>query len=353
MPITAQQIPKNILEYFGSESIQAIIGEINEQAEIYTPSFVPALIYDLVSKNIPAHDFINELAKTLDISPKRATSITKEIKEKVLEPERKVLFLWGVNISDINVLNAAPIEKLFPEDQTGPQPEKAISLDNLDVGKQTQEQAQIKLSEMPKSEISIKKEIPIAAIEPPKEGEPLIIHREESFAQEAKPGFRGFSLVGLFRSKRKEPETESTTKAKVEIPDETVRDLLNKLPIKKEEQKVVHYSEFRTPLTPFQDGDEFINLEKTNRPETQAEAAIKPTESAATLPEITRPTTTEGEKTTSGSSGKNFLWFDKKQKENTIKKIETAPKKPAIKTEPVSQKTQNQPKLEGNVVDLR
>lgn len=132
-------------------------------------------------------------------------------------------------------------------------------------------------------------------LKPAEEGKPLMIHEEKPLTEGTTkpPTQKGFSLpFGLFKS-RSAREEQAPVKARVEVP--------------KEEKRVVHYSELRTPLTPLGGGEELINLEAL----TQMKP---PTEKPPNITENNTTVTTED------------------------KSLDAA---------------QDKPKVEGNVVDLR
>lgn len=149
---------------------------------------------------------------------------------------------------------------------------------------------------------------------------PFVLHEEKSVIGEVKKdSMKGFSLpFGLFKPKAPEG---AAPKASVEAP------------------RTIHYSEYRTNLTPGA-GGEFINLETFGK----ISAAPKVAPSAPPLPSTPPPTKTPivMPSTTATPTPEATL---------QIKKTQAAPL-PA-RTQPISLKNESSPKVEGNTVDLR
>ncbi|MFH1192932.1 MAG: hypothetical protein V1656_01280 [Candidatus Jorgensenbacteria bacterium] len=84
---------------------------------------------------------------------------------------------------------------------------------------------------------------------PPKGEGPLILHEEKGAAAEAQKGFRGFSMPLSFLRSKIATNAAPKAAARVEVPPAG------------NEPRIVHYNENRTPLSPFGEKEEFINLE--------------------------------------------------------------------------------------------
>lgn len=115
--------------------------------------------------------------------------------------------------------------------------------------------------------------------EKPAEGKPLIIHQKETPTEEREKPFKGLEFPFGFFGKEGEPAPSEPVKVRVEGPTSRLSQPL----IKKEEKRVVHYSELRTPLAPFQKPEEIINLETFGRKpqEVKAPAEVVPPKNAA------------------------------------------------------------------------
>lgn len=252
-------------------------------------------------------DFAKELGEDLKLDPKIASSIADEVERKVFSRISKELdeFYQPATATE------EPREDISegPSAQL-PSPEDAFFL---------------KI----KNRISATATVPIP---PKKEGAlpnaPFVLHEEKSVAEGLKKdSMKGFSLpFGLF--KQKQEESSPAARATVEVPKREV-----------EEKKVVHYSEYRTSLTPGA-GGEFINLETFGK----TSAAPKVTPSAPPLPDAPLPI--KAPIVTPSTAA-----IPAPEATLQIKKIQAAPL-PA-RTQPIAMREGNSPKVEGNTVDLR
>jgi len=84
----------------------------------------------------------------------------------------------------------------------------------------------------------------------PEEEKPLILHQEKKVETEEKPKFslKGLSGFTFFNKTKKPLMPSEPAKARVETPKETP-------------ERVIHYNELRTPLTPFDTASNLIDLE--------------------------------------------------------------------------------------------
>src|SRR3989344_1630553 len=108
-------IPQQIRQQLFSEYADATLAQIIRRADVQNPSSVPNVLFRLLIKEVPAHDFVEILSKEGNLSLERAKSIALSIKERILETERRSLFRWGIDISDIKVHDASPLDELEPE----------------------------------------------------------------------------------------------------------------------------------------------------------------------------------------------------------------------------------------------
>ena len=91
------------------------------------------------------------------------------------------------------------------------------------------------------------------------ESAPLILHEEKKVVQEKpKFSFKGLSGFSFFdKSKKSAPESQGSVTVRVETPKEAP-------------ERVIHYNELHTPLTPFDTTKNFINLETFHAPNTES-----------------------------------------------------------------------------------
>ncbi len=291
-------VPQNIKNSLFSERIDKILDEIREEAGITSVSLLPRAYYDLISKEVPAHFFVETLAET-GIGGKIAASIAKAIKERILESERYPLFRWGIDISEIKVSDAEDVEKLGLKEYLESE-EKTIQPESTgEVNKVPEEIPIIRGAVEPETKKTTDFSKPFILQEKPGE--------EKATVGGDVKGMPAFSF-GFFKSRKLTGTTAAkTVRATVESPE------------KKSATRVVHYTEGRSTLTPFEPGGEFLKTEEIAPIAPSAGVVsngIKPAESATT-------------------AAKSFL--------NTIMK-----KPPEKKESP-----EKGPQLEGNIIDLR
>lgn len=259
MKVEISKVPENIRDQFGSEETTALLLDLNERLSVSNLRAIPRALFLLETKALPAHDFVQFLVEDVKLTEKEALAVTREIKERVLEPMRYALFQWGVDISDIKVHDAPALKEILPEGAEEKSEEKSIEI--TEIGGEGRN--------VP---------IPIQKTEtetfPAKKTEtapntPFILHEEkktETAAGEKSSFFKSFSVpLGFFKSKSQSgvPAASSTPiRARVEAPA-------------KNEKRVVNYSELRTSLSPFEGKQSFLNVGK-DEPAKAAEAPMAP-----------------------------------------------------------------------------
>lgn len=324
MALALQDIPISVKDHFGSERTSNLLREVSRKAQIVSPGLIPGAIYSLISKDVTAHDFIESLSEDFGLSKTRALAVAKEIKERVLEPVRRDLFRWGIDISAIDVRNAPDLESLRieePEEKTG------VKIPLVSFGERTSVAVPITPG-IPEKPV-IDSGSPLGP--GPLDGEPLgaegsvvgdgplILHTEREtkpIIKEEGKKFRAFSFGLGFLGKKKEMEPKPSIIARLEIPKEN-----------KEEKKTVNYSEYRTPITPLGNpvsAAPFIaNKEKIDKellPVTNPPAGIganPPTKprTNAVEPNTAGPSTELGTGSSTGlainkaEQKKKFFWF--------------------------------------------
>lgn len=259
-------IPQTIRDQIGSGKIIAIIDSINERADIARLDLIPQLVYDVLSKDVSAKDFISHCSGVLKFSQKKLKAVVREIKEKILKQFDYALLNHGVDIKEIDVSDALTLDEWVKEHNemlasVGIEVEKPVSTISLENFSDTESKnfAPVKISVDGSIDTTSKK------IEVTDEPAPLIIHREKPqiVGQErtSSQQTKGFSLpFGFFKQKIVQTQAPSTpVKATIEF-------------WKKDEPKkrAVDYNELRTPLTPFSKKEEgFIQTEKIQNPNSQ------------------------------------------------------------------------------------
>ncbi len=275
-------IPQTIRDQIGSGKIIATIDSINERADIARLDIIPQLVYDVLSRGVPAKDFISHCSGVLNFNQKKLKAVVREIKEKILKQFDYALLNYGVDIKEIDVSDAMTLDEYTKQHNemlasVGIEVEKPVSTISLENFSDTEPEnlGPVKISVSGPTDETTKK------IEVTEEPAPLVIHREkpQTAAQENLPtkGYsqqtRGFSLpFGFFKQKIVQTQAPSTpVKATIEF-------------WKKDEPKkrAVDYSELRTPLTPF------AGLTNNKQPTTDntkiTDIGIKETDRAQTQP---------------------------------------------------------------------
>lgn len=171
-------------------------------------------------------DFSAVLKEIIETSPEECDFIAKEIREKILEKHRR----------EIKELFEGTKEAAIPSGET-------VSLEVFGFDREkAKEDAPVKITPE-------KMSAPEAA--------PLVIHREKPSpfgfqnAGSKQSSGKSFSLpFGFFKSKS-DTASPDPVRATIELPSI----------LKPEEKKTIHYSELRTPITPFQKERAFITTD--------------------------------------------------------------------------------------------
>lgn len=188
-----------IKEWIASDDTSAIIKAIaarfilsDEQERV-----LPLLVLRLVTQDLPPESFKAELAKETGVDADLAKSITEAIAKEIIEPIAAALRYGGVNTALLG-FNAPPTSPSGLRGTSAPDP-----------------------SPTPQAPIV---ETPIIQPAPAVESKPFILH-EEPHAVAAQSGARSFSY-----SPQADAAMESAASPRVVI------------------ERVVHYSQLRTPL---------------------------------------------------------------------------------------------------------
>lgn len=256
MTVELSKVPQEIREQFGSEQTSTLVADICKKMDISNVRSISRLLFLLETKGLPAHDLTQSIVRDAKVTEGEAKTIAKEIKGRVLEPMRYALFQWGIDISDIKVHDASPLEELEPNEIK--KEERNITVE--DIGKE---------EEIKEESISI---TPITLSE-----KPFILHQEKSQApEEKKSSFKGFSMpFGFFKSKNQPAPAGKSTKVEIETSGDSP----------KNEKRTVNYNELRTSLSPFEVEQNFINPVK-NEPVSALIVPIPEIKPVPAAPEI-------------------------------------------------------------------
>ncbi|HXF44226.1 MAG TPA: hypothetical protein VNK70_02055 [Candidatus Paceibacterota bacterium] len=299
----AQSVPKTIEVLLNSENTQKTVQRIarehflDEERTTTLSQLTGLVLLGFVS----LEDLAHEISENLPLNQVHSRQLTEDLKAAIFEPIKRDLERVYEPVSRFETKEFVPVpeKKEFIADEKTP------------------------LEKIGQEGIKTAIKIEVREKEPPIEGAPLIIHKEDSMpapVQTEKKSFKGLEFPFGFFGKESKSAPSEPVKVRVEGPTSRSKELH----VKKEEKKVVHYSELRTPLTPFQKaGDEIINLETFDRKPAGVIIPIPEEEPAKEVP-------------------------IKPVAETTRLPIETDPGPPKNSPEP-----KPEPKIEGNIVDLR
>lgn len=248
-------MPENLKNVVFSEYYGDILWRVCENQHLSEEKIkkIATLVGYVVVGFLLPDDLAQEIKDHLGINPELAKTISGEIDKKILEPiKNDVVNVYSPSTEATELISGTK------KAETGLE---VITLGTIGQEKET----------LPK--VTIKP----GGQELPTEGKPLIIHQEETLTEERKEPFKGLEPPFGFFGKEGEAAPSEPVKVKVEGLGE--KPAAAKAKAGKEEKRVVHYSELRTPLTPFQKQEEIINLETFGR---------KPPEVKAPMPE-TKP----------------------------------------------------------------
>ncbi|OGG40144.1 hypothetical protein A2116_01210 [Candidatus Jorgensenbacteria bacterium GWA1_49_17] len=249
----------------------------DEDTEIIAAYTAYVLLGVLEPKNL-----FNEVRVYLPTNEKTTSEIIREINFQILFPLHEEL----ENIYKLEVHIEKDLEKegvkLVIETKT----EKPPVSERLDEEKPAWTGIEIKRAPTPEEpqvsrpEITVIKEQPTGTTE----AKPFVIHKEEGqrpITEEKK--FKGFEFpFGIFDKENGKVTTGESVKVRVETPGmgEDERGLQREFAQNRQpEKRVVHYSEYRTPLTPFsRPEEEIIDLQTFTKHEVPP-AQPKPAES--------------------------------------------------------------------------
>ncbi len=276
---TITELNPQIRKWIGSDQVIVVIGELNKKYGVSAKklSVIPRLVLHITLKVAEPQNFTQMLAEELNVSQAAAVAIADEVQEKIFLPVRKQLFDDDIDINLIKTTlpgagidHKPAIEYKKPELAVKPPAAQAEKTERVpQVAEQvpaapTKEMAAIP----PREEITPKplesvvaaplsatwSEPAVAAVKPPAAGAagggepaPFVLHQEKE---------SGFQPILETRKVAFAPAPTGEIKkaarpiaARLEIGEEAAAPVMSKS--EPPQQRVVHYSEFRTPVSPF------------------------------------------------------------------------------------------------------
>jgi|SRR3989344_483917 len=113
-----QNVPRELKDWFGSESITYKISELNKRFNFTGGKIgvIPRSTLRLEVKDLSPKNFTETISNELGISPSSARGLAKEISQKILEPMKRQLLDWGVDISliDTNTVDSPSVNVTMP-----------------------------------------------------------------------------------------------------------------------------------------------------------------------------------------------------------------------------------------------
>jgi hypothetical protein len=349
-------LPPSLQQALFDQVTGAIIWDISKKHHLSEEKIgiVADTVTDILAGFLHYSDLKKELQSSLNINSQITDAIAEEIEQKIISRYREDI---------IKVYNPVVTGVKTETEIKLPQPtkevvEKTIPLEALSAPESAEQ----------------KIEISAAPTKTAEETKPLILHKEESLAEKAvaetkRPTIGGFQMFGgFFRGKKAAPREEGV-RAAVEAPTPGTKKILGFIP--KKEEKVVHYSEFRTPLAPFSRSEEFIKVPKEEVSADAPTSAAPPsapnlpqkpeTPAAPQIPPQIPPRPPATPKRSSPQTPASPM-----AEISLPQKPPAPPKTMETKKEPIKQKPKsgflmgnvggdqkNQPKIEGNIIDLR
>ncbi len=258
------ELPDNVRKWLASEKVLAVVSDMNERLEYFGDKVgvIPWLITRLAVKDLAPKYFMSELCDYLVVSSDEARAITEEIDKRILRPIEPALNRLDIDLNSLYLGQAAPAMA------------EEVRNKKYEVGAEGMG-AEIEVGSM-KYEVRGKADgrQPMPAMP---EG-PVILHAEKEDLRptaQAKPEAatsiqRPSFSISLPQSKYKKPTAPPPVTVRIETPGEDVGskkyEVGGKGEVETQKQqgspstssgtkdlppkimKVVHYSDFRTPL---------------------------------------------------------------------------------------------------------
>lgn len=218
-----KDVPQDIRYWLGSEKTTYFISALNQKLGLEgdRQRIIPRLLFRLETRNLLPQNFVSELSKELDKPVEELKPIIEEIKKNILLPIDADLFRWGVDIRQISASTAGNWTQTNRVEITPPPPapEKPkvapLSTPQSTIPQQTNTQAQHSFG---------------AA----QDKAPFMLYQK----QEQKPIAESIKsrIVGEIEMNTAGKPGNVSVPARIEIGPEP------------EFPKVVHYSDFKTPV---------------------------------------------------------------------------------------------------------
>lgn len=268
------EIDQKIKKHLASDEVFNEISEINNSFDIPNKRALAKTLSKLVKKEIPSKELVTFFSKESKLQAEKANLVVKLIKQKILEPIKLTLQKADINIDEIIIPETLSLEEIRKREV---QSEKVSQIEKTILDEKKREEWILELMGPEKSKVflatltrpkestisleafgraplkPIERKVSVAEEEEtPKKDSPFILHKEQSpiGAQDQTQRKKfSFSLPFKFFASAQNREEKSPVIVRIETP---------KL------KRVVHYSESRTPVTPFESADsmDIRNFEK-------------------------------------------------------------------------------------------
>jgi hypothetical protein len=226
-------LPEAIRDWLTSERATYITVDINKRFNVprYALPSIAELITRLAVGDIHPTEIIQELAFDMELSSSAAETLYHEVEEKLLKPIADDLKKIDIDIHLAKIAPAttqapsAPLETLMP----------AQNPIRINVNKPIPPNPALFRENQ-----NVTSEKPSTTEEPHEDAAPFILHEERSAFTPATPKIQSSVNFDILRAPRVAAQKPIT--AKVETPSNTF------IPKAQQEERVVHYSNLRTPL---------------------------------------------------------------------------------------------------------
>jgi len=247
-------LTENLKAALFSSSNAEIVRKVGESQHLTEDKIVVIgkIIGYVILGFIHSEDLAQEIKDALNLNSEIANSIAQEIDRKIFALIR----------ADLEKVYQPPTEEIL-DLRAKVEPPTEVEMPKAEEPKvvPVEEKIQSKPEEIQSKEVQPPEVKPqFGEVEPPKigvgEAEPLIIHKEAEFKPLAETKKSLGGLFGFLRKGKKEEEKISPVKAQVEIgidtkPHELEHEITRKEPSEPPKVRVVHYTEFPMPVSPF------------------------------------------------------------------------------------------------------